>query len=317
MFTKQYDGNIIRKAVSLYLSKKTTYRHVAEAIGVSKSSVHRWVQKLHHLILKPKKIKKTRKPKFPTLISDVRTLFASSDQLTFSSLTDLQKSLPYKVSKSWLRIAIRKARVSRRRFTTVKISGATKDPTHKIQAFKDFIQNVSLDQIVCVDETGFLNRANATYGYFPMGKKPKALCVRCRERFSCAMAISSSSILHYAIQQKSFTTSTFKGFLEALLPRLSPRVKYILMDNIPFHHNYQIKQLLSSKGITPLFIPPYSPQFNPIEEVFSVLKRRFRKLYGVERKSFADAVHASARDISKSYNPIGNYNHAFRSWLKS
>lgn len=317
MFTKQYDGTVIRKAVTLYLSGKMSFRLVAEATGVSKSSVHRWVQTLHHLIHRPKKTKRTRKPKFPSLIMDVKRLLDSSDILKFTSLSDLQICLPYKVSKSWLRVALRKARVSRRRFTHVKTSGSTLDTEPKVMAFKSLIQTIPLEQIVCVDETGFLNRGNSIYGYFPMGKCPKVIHNRSRERLSCAMAISSSRVLHASIQQTPFNTSTYQGFLQTLLPLLPQHVKYILMDNVSFHHSYQIKQLITSKGLSPLFIPPYSPQFNPIEEVFSILKRRFRKLYCVNQMPFGNAVNASIRDISSNYITSNNYSHAFRSWLKS
>ena len=48
------------------------------------------------------------------------------------------------------------------------------------------------------------------------------------------------------------------------------------MDNVAFHRNRELTNILLDKGISCIFIPPYSPRCNPIEEVFSVIKRRFR-----------------------------------------
>ena len=45
------------------------------------------------------------------------------------------------------------------------------------------------------------------------------------------------------------------------------------MDNVAFHRNRELTNILLDKGISCIFIPP---RCNPIEEVFSVIKRRFR-----------------------------------------
>ena len=44
------------------------------------------------------------------------------------------------------------------------------------------------------------------------------------------------------------------------------------MDNVAFHKSHKIRDLIEGSGNHILFIPPYSPDFNPIEEVFSKLK---------------------------------------------
>ena len=49
------------------------------------------------------------------------------------------------------------------------------------------------------------------------------------------------------------------------------------MDNAPIHQSYRIKELVENTGNHMLFIPPYSPDCNPIEEVFSKLKSILKK----------------------------------------
>ena len=46
----------------------------------------------------------------------------------------------------------------------------------------------------------------------------------------------------------------------------------VIMDNCSIHHVDAIKELLQNAGILLLFLPPYSPDFNPIEEAFSSVK---------------------------------------------
>ena len=51
----------------------------------------------------------------------------------------------------------------------------------------------------------------------------------------------------------------------------------LIMDNCAVHHASKVRQLVQSAGIVSLFLPPYSPDLNPIEEAFSNVKKYLRK----------------------------------------
>ena len=61
-----------------------------------------------------------------------------------------------------------------------------------------------------------------------------------------------------------------------LLPTLS-EADIIVMDNMRSHHAKAVKQLLDSSKVTYLYLPPYSPDLNPIEKMWSKLKAFLRK----------------------------------------
>lgn len=75
-----------------------------------------------------------------------------------------------------------------------------------------------------------------------------------------------------------YTDSTrFNGWLkQCLLPVLKPG-QIVIMDNAAFHKSQRTKELIESVGCSLLFQPPYSPDLNPIEKIWAVLKRKFRK----------------------------------------
>ena len=50
------------------------------------------------------------------------------------------------------------------------------------------------------------------------------------------------------------------------------------MDNFTIHHNSQVKELIEAQGCELLYLPTYSPDFNPIENLFAKLKAYIRKL---------------------------------------
>ena len=63
---------------------------------------------------------------------------------------------------------------------------------------------------------------------------------------------------------------------EILLPSLAGRRAAFVMDNAMFHHASAVSPILMSSGSRVQFLPAYSPQLNPIEQVFSSVKARYR-----------------------------------------
>lgn len=142
--------------------------------------------------------------------------------------------------------------------------------------FKKQLDTFSNDEVVCVDETGFCNVGFSTYGYFPKGKTPCEKKYPKREKVSLSMAIEPNGIVHYQKQKDAFNKYTFVQFLTNMIPKLSQNVKAVIMDNVSFHRSSQVKELLETHNLIPLYIPPYSPRCNPIEEIFSIIKRHFK-----------------------------------------
>jgi transposase len=62
---------------------------------------------------------------------------------------------------------------------------------------------------------------------------------------------------------------------QSLLKELRPN-SLIVMDNAPFHNKPKIKALLEEHGHAFLPLPKYSPDYNPIEQAFAILKKRLR-----------------------------------------
>ena len=75
---------------------------------------------------------------------------------------------------------------------------------------------------------------------------------------------------------------TFDFLWGTLIPRMRPfngsiPNSVVIMDNCSVHHIQEVKQLLNKVGILVLFLPPYSPDLNPIEEAFDYVKSYLKK----------------------------------------
>lgn len=73
----------------------------------------------------------------------------------------------------------------------------------------------------------------------------------------------------------------------------------LIIDNCSVHHTDEVNSLLEESGILVLYLPPYSPDFNPIEEAFSYVKH-----YLKEHDSVADAFRAPTELLKAALESI-------------
>ncbi len=95
-----------------------------------------------------------------------------------------------------------------------------------------------------------------------------------------------------------------------LLPNLPKDIKAILMDNVSFHHSKDVCSLLKTYKLQSLYIPLYTPRCNPIEEVFSVMKRCFRS--HSDNVPFEQKIVMSLQRVSLYKDIVKHYNHTRR-----
>lgn len=70
---------------------------------------------------------------------------------------------------------------------------------------------------------------------------------------------------------------------QVLVPELRPG-DIVIMDNLSSHKRASVRERIEAAGAALLFLPPYSPDFNPIEKAFSRLKAMLRKAGGANRR---------------------------------
>jgi transposase len=313
MFTATYSSEKIRKALVTYQELKS-FRKAALKIGISKSTIHRWWHSFHMLLgvrsrHQKRKKRRPRKRKFDGLVQRLQEIFSSQTTLQYHTLRAIRALLPENMqpSISHLHTCLRSARVSRRRFTSTKVCGrSSEDMRRLIQEFGQQLATFEDDEIICIDETGFCNVGNALYSYFPKGRNPNATIVTKREKRSVIAAIhSEQGLIATATQTHAFKRPTFlKYVVENLLPMVPHRVKVAIMDNVSFHKGDAVRHAFERRGIQILFIPPYSPRCNPIEEVFSLAKRIFR---ASSVDDFSSRIQDTLAFVQSEYKNLSNY----------
>ena len=180
------------------------------------------------------------------------------------------------------------------------------DP-HVVDEFlSDFTKARRLQKtIVSIDETGFDDTSLPLMGYSSKGcrlviKHPRTSW----KRMSATAAVCTSGTINFSLSDKPVNSERFENFLSSLN---LPKDSVLLLDNIAFHKTKKVRALANTRGWQLLFTPPYSPWYNPIENVFSVVKNTFRRvnardiIQGVS--SSAITRHSAVRDAFASVTP--------------
>jgi putative transposase len=130
------------------------------------------------------------------------------------------------------------------------------------------------DDIVYVDESGFKKHSYRQHGWTRRG-----------QIIYGEVSGNNRKATNLIMAQRNgrwFAPETFEGncntvrvnewLLKTLIPKLD-KPSIVVMDNAPFHNKKQIKAILKKAGHAFLPLPPYSPDFNPIENSFGTIKK--------------------------------------------
>lgn len=133
-------------------------------------------------------------------------------------------------------------------------------------------------ELVYLDESGVDEALHRSYARAPRGTKVVGEVSGTQaKRLSLIAALNASQLLAPMRFEGYCDTAVFNTWLEhALLPELRPG-QTVVMDNASFHKSPTTKALIESKGCFLKYLPTYSPDLNPIESQWAILKARLRK----------------------------------------
>lgn len=149
----------------------------------------------------------------------------------------------------------------------------------KVEAYKQAIANIPSQNIAYVDETGIDTYLYREYGYAARGKLIQALIPgRKYARVGIVAAKMGDSLIAPCQYSGTMNHELFEDWFENhLIPEL-PKGTVIVMDNASFHRKQQLLSLAKQYELSLIFLPPYSPELNPIEHFWAWLKRILRKI---------------------------------------
>lgn len=128
--------------------------------------------------------------------------------------------------------------------------------------------------IVYIDESGFEPEAFRSYGYAPRGQKVHGeQSSNRRPRTSLIAARRGKDFLAPMLFEGTADAELVNLWTEEMLMKTLRPNSTLIYDNAAFHKKDQLEAIAKKYGHHILFLPPYSPDFNPIENDFAIIKK--------------------------------------------
>jgi len=159
------------------------------------------------------------------------------------------------------------------------------------------VKEIEPERLVFLDESGATTEMTRRYGRAPSGERLReATPAGHWSTLTLLGAMSQKGMLASMTVESPTDGDVFLAYLdEVLCPRLSPG-QVVVMDNLATHKVAGVRQRIEAAGATLLYLPPYSPDFNPIEKAWSKIKQRLRSVKSrtveVLEQSVAEALMA-------------------------
>ena len=160
-------------------------------------------------------------------------------------------------------------------------------------------EQLETERLVFVDEMGTNTSLSAVYAWAPKGQR--AYCSVPRNRGANTTVLASMSVegMGPSLTVEGATTSVvFEAYVEQVLAPSLRRGQVVVMDNLSAHKAERIKEMIEGRDCQLLYLPSYSPDFNPIEEAFSKIKRLACKAEARTREALVEAIGLALSAVS-------------------
>jgi len=129
-----------------------------------------------------------------------------------------------------------------------------------------------------VDEAGIDNDEVYAHGWSEIGTRSyDSKPGRATQRLSMIGALNQDKVIAPLAFEGDTNTDVFITYLEKVLVPSLRKGQVVIMDNAAFHKSPRIKKIIEDAGCSLIFLPPYSPDLNPIEHFWHSIKNKLRK----------------------------------------
>lgn len=169
------------------------------------------------------------------------------------------------------------------------------------QAWCEKLAGVDLRRLVFLDETGA--KTNMTRAFARARKGQRAIDYAPQGHWNTTTlvaAITLESALAPMVLDGPMDALAFEAYVEHVLIPALPAQAIVVMDNLSPHKASAIPRLLHDAGVTLWYLPPYSPDFNPIEPMWAKLKSTLRRAKARTQGELCDAIAAALAQVTPS-----------------
>ena len=290
----------LRSRVIAAVERGTSCRQAAARFGVSVSSAIRWhalSRTVGDATPKPQGGDR-RSARIEAHAAAILGALERKPDITLADLRDELAGCGIGVSIAGLWRFFQRRRITLKKRTGHAAEQDRPDVLSRREAWFEGQLDLDPHTLVFIDETGASTKMARLHGRAPRGERLRAAIPHGHWKTTTFVgALRLTGMTAPMVLDGPMTAEWFLAYTEQVLaPTLRPG-DVVILDNLPAHKGNAVREAVEAAGATLFFLPPYSPDFNPIENAFAKLKTLLRK--------------AAARTIDQLWRIIGNCLDAF------
>jgi transposase len=182
--------------------------------------------------------------------------------------------------------------------TLFALEQARADVARQRQRWRAWQGGLDPERLVFIDETWIKTNMAPLHGWGPKGKRLRGFAPHGHWRTLTFLgALRHDRLAAPCIFDGPIDGDCFRAYVEQQLVAILKPGDIVIMDNLGSHKGQAVRKAIRAAGAKLLFLPPYSPDLNPIEQVFAKLKLLLRK--------------AAERSVEATWQRIGHLLDAF------
>jgi transposase len=183
------------------------------------------------------------------------------------------------------------------------------DVQKKRRAFRRALRAIEPHRLVCVDETGVTTAMTPAYAWAPRGERAVDATPASWETTTLIAALGLDGVRAPLAFVGATDTMAFQTYVDqVLVPELRPG-DVVVFDNIKPHLGAGVAASIARAGAQVLPLPPYSPDYTPIEEMYSKVKQGLRRVKARVQDDLYTALGVVLRSVTPA-DILGWFRHA-------
>lgn len=299
---KAYSLDLRQKIIETYENEPISQRQIAERFRVAQSVVTRLLKQYRETgQLAPKPRPGRPRTLSPEQLQAVKDLVSANPDITLGELCQaLDEQSGVSVSESTMCRVMKRLNLTSKK----KALHPSEKASERVQGLRrdywDEIRDVRIEDLVFIDESGVNLGLIRLFAWAVRGQRAYGAQPKRGKNVSIVAGLSLAGVVASAVILGAFDGLSFEAFVATrLVPNLWPGA-CVVMDNCSIHKDEEIRHLIEAAGAKLVYLPPYSPDFSPIENFWSKVKSILKTLGARTYQTLSDAIETAFGQASET-----------------
>jgi transposase len=271
-----YSTDLRERVIAAVDQHEGSIRRIAHTFRVDPSTITRWLQRRRQAgTLEPRPHGGGPPPALDE--DDHRRLDELIQEQPDATLSELKRRGGFSCSLKTLWRAVRRRSLTFKKKSLHADQRDRPDVQSKRRAFRRKIRKIEPKRLVFVDETGITTAMTPAYAWAPRGARAVDSAPASWETTTLIAALGLEGVRAPLAFPGATDTAAFQTYVDrVLVPQLHPG-DVVVFDNLKPHLSVGVSASIERAGAQVLPLPPYSPDYSPIEEMYSKVKQGLRR----------------------------------------